>query len=91
MSNRYDLFSDQDLQAFADGEIDGERLEALAETLVSNPAFLSRTWQLTAVNETLAERRREIYASDPELAEFIEDLLAPTPHLRTVRKTNQSS
>ncbi|MEL7523870.1 MAG: hypothetical protein AAGJ80_19990 [Cyanobacteria bacterium J06553_1] len=75
MGKRYELFTEQDLQAFADNEISDERFNALVNLLGHDLCRLSRTKEVALVNQALQENRKEIYAADQELAAFVEDLL----------------
>jgi len=76
MAKRYDLFTDQDLQAFADDEIDGERLRALLKKFDADPARLSRARRITEMNELLQVMGGELYRADAELARTVEGLMS---------------
>lgn len=82
MAQLLDLFTDQDLQAFADGEIHGERLVALENHLKKKPDALFRALALTQGNAALQALQSDLYRHDPALSKIMTRLLNGRPDQR---------
>ncbi len=74
MAQRIDLITDQDLQAFADGELDGDRLEAVAARLEVDGWAASRALSLAARADHLRARAASIY-EDGALKNVVDSLI----------------
>lgn len=64
MNKRIDLISDQDLQAFADGQVHGERLFAIQDLIKRDAQIARRVEHLVTRNRELRVLRSALLTPD---------------------------
>lgn len=74
MNNVYDLISQLDLDAFVDGQVSGERREAIATAVANNDATFRQLVNTARMNDDLVRLKSRLY-KDPELAAALSKLL----------------
>lgn len=76
MDNRIDLITRQDIDAFADGEVDGVRLDAVLRRLGGDDHLLVHALKTVQINAELVALKRRLYAADPELKQAVKAALS---------------
>lgn len=76
MTNRFDLLTDQDFHAFADGEVTPDRAAAIERCVAVNARRRAEVEGYQRARDALRSCRHAIYARDKELAQTIEALIA---------------
>ena len=75
MDNRIDLITRQDIDAFADGELDGVRLDAVLRRLGGDDQLLAYAFKAVRTNAEILSLKKRLY-SDAELKRAVKAALS---------------